>query len=221
MQIHYVALVLCASFAAACSAADPNPEAHAASSAPTATAQAPAATTTQAPPAAPAAPAPPTKTMDFYSLHTRTLEGQPVDLADYRGKVSLVVNVASQCGYTPQYTGLQALQERYEVEGFEVLGFPSNDFGGQEPGSPEEIRTFCTDRYHVGFPMFEKVQTKSGEGQSPIYSALADMGGQLPRWNFGKYLVGRDGKVLAYFDSKVTPESGELRGAIEKALVDG
>ena len=159
--------------------------------------------------------------MDFYSLHTRTLEGEPVDLSAYRGKVALVVNVASQCGYTPQYTGLQALQEEFEPRGLVVLGFPSNDFGGQEPGSPEEIRTFCTERYHVGFPMFEKVQTRQGEGQSPIYATLGEMAGELPRWNFGKYLVGRDGKLVAYFGSKVTPESGELREAIEMTLGGG
>jgi glutathione peroxidase len=157
--------------------------------------------------------------MDFYSLQTRSLEGEPVELSDYRGKVSLVVNVASQCGYTPQYTGLQELQQRFEPEGFVVLGFPSNDFGGQEPGTPEEIRAFCSERYHVAFPMFEKVQTRRGEGQSQIYGVLGEMAGELPRWNFGKYLVGRDGKVIAYFGSNVTPESGELRGAIEKALL--
>ncbi len=224
MQIQHIAFLLCASFVAACSSADPNDEAHAASTAAAAPAPAPtpAATTTQPPQAAPAAtPAAATKTMDFYSLHTRTLEGEPVDLSAYRGKVALVVNVASQCGYTPQYSGLQTLQEEFEPRGLVVLGFPSNDFGGQEPGTPDEIRTFCTERYHVGFPMFEKVQTRQGEGQSPIYSALGEMAGELPRWNFGKYLVGRDGKVVAYFGSKVTPESGELREAIEMTLGGG
>ena len=224
MQIQHIAFFLCASLGAACSSADTHDKAQTGSSTSTSTATAPepAATTTQPPQAAPApTPAAATKTMDFYSLHTRTLEGEPVDLSAYRGKVALVVNVASQCGYTPQYTGLQALQEEYEPRGLVVLGFPSNDFGGQEPGTPDEIRTFCTERYHVGFPMFEKVQTRQGEGQSPIYSVLGEMAGELPRWNFGKYLVGRDGKVVAYFGSKVTPESGELREAIEMTLGGG
>lgn len=214
--MRHAALLLCASFAASCSAAD--------TTAPPQSAPQPAAvpasdTNPQATPAPEPAVAAVT-TMDFYSLQTRSLEGEPVDLADYRGKVALVVNVASQCGYTPQYTGLQTLQAQFADEGFVVLGFPSNDFGGQEPGSPEEIRTFCSERYHVGFPLFEKVQTRRGEGQSPVYGLLGEAAGELPRWNFGKYLVGRDGKVVAYFASSVTPESGELRGAIEQALTE-
>ena len=153
----------------------------------------------------------------FYALQTTTLQGQPANLADYAGKVTLVVNVASKCGFTPQYAGLQKLHDELASRGFSVLGFPSNDFAGQEPGTPEEIAEFCQKNYGVTFPMFAKVVTKAGEGQSPIYAFLGK-GGELPAWNFGKYLVGRDGKVVAYFPSKVAPDSKELRDAIEKAL---
>jgi glutathione peroxidase len=153
----------------------------------------------------------------LYSLQTTTLQGQPANLADYAGKVTLVVNVASKCGFTPQYAGLQKLHDELKDRGFSVLGFPSNDFGAQEPGSAEEISTFCKKNYGVTFPMFAKIVTKAGEGQSPIYSFLGQ-GGELPAWNFGKYVVGRDGKLVAYFPSNVTPESKELREAIERAL---
>lgn len=153
----------------------------------------------------------------FYALQTTTLQGRPANLADYAGKVTLVVNVASKCGYTPQYGGLQKLHEELASRGFSVLGFPSNDFAGQEPGTPEEIAEFCKKNYGVTFPMFAKVATKAGEGQSPVYAFLGK-GGELPSWNFGKYLVGRDGKVVAYFPSKVAPDAKELRAAIEAAL---
>jgi len=158
--------------------------------------------------------------VDLYSAEARTLEGQPVPLAQYRGRVTLVVNVASECGFTPQYSGLQQLYERYEARGLTVLGFPSNDFGGQEPGSAQEIRTFCSSKYHVKFPMFEKVQTKAGAGQSPVYALLQQGSGNLPKWNFGKYLVGRSGKVLKFFPSNIAPESAELAAAIEAALAE-
>jgi glutathione peroxidase len=153
----------------------------------------------------------------LYSLQTTTLQGRPANLADYAGKVTLVVNVASKCGFTPQYAGLQKLHDELKDRGFSVLGFPSNDFANQEPGTAEEIAEFCRKNYGVTFPMFAKVVTKAGEGQSPIYAFLGK-GGELPSWNFGKYLVGRDGQVIAYFPSKVAPESKELRDAIEKAL---
>ncbi|HUL77690.1 MAG TPA: glutathione peroxidase [Vicinamibacteria bacterium] len=153
----------------------------------------------------------------FYALKTTTLQGQPANLADYAGKVALVVNVASQCGFTPQYAGLERLYEQYKDRGFFVLGFPSNDFGGQEPGTPEEIASFCKKNYGVTFPMFSKVVTKAGDGQSPIYAFLG-RGGKLPAWNFAKYLVARDGTIVAFFPSDVTPESKELREAIEAAL---
>jgi len=164
--------------------------------------------------AAPAAAAP----ASFYGFKTTTLEGKPADLSQYKGKVVLVVNTASECGLTPQYKGLEALHEEMAPKGFSVLGFPSNDFGGQEPGSAEQIRTFCDTNYHVTFPLFTKVQTKAGDGQSPIYSWLQAQTNQLPRWNFGKYLIGKDGKVVQVFDSKVPPEDPALRAAIEKAL---
>ncbi len=120
----------------------------------------------------------------FYAMNVASLDGEAADLADYRGKVTLVVNVASQCGYTPQYAGLQALHQELAGEGFAVLGFPSNDFGGQEPGTATEIRSFCTSNYGVTFPLFEKVQTRSGAGQSEVYGRLEELAGALPNWNF-------------------------------------
>jgi glutathione peroxidase len=153
----------------------------------------------------------------LYSFKTTTLQGKPADLAQYAGKVTLVVNVASACGYTPQYKGLQALHQELSGKGFNVLGFPSNEFGGQEPGSAEEIQTFCERNYGVSFPMFSKLATKPGPEQSPIYGFLTK-GGNVPNWNFCKYVVGKDGKVVAFFPSKVTPDAKELREAIETAL---
>jgi glutathione peroxidase len=153
----------------------------------------------------------------FYSLKTTTLGGKPADLSTFAGKVTLVVNVASQCGFTPQYKGLESLHEELAPKGFSVLGFPSNEFGGQEPGSAEEIQEFCKKNYGVSFPMFSKLVTKPGPDQSPIYAFLTK-GGQVPGWNFSKYLVGKDGKVVGFYSSKVTPESKELKDAIEAAL---
>jgi len=153
----------------------------------------------------------------FYDLQTKTLKGEPGNLASYRGKVSLVVNVASKCGYTPQYEGLEKLQKDIGGKDFNVLGFPSNDFGGQEPGTAQEIEQFCKLTYGVTFPMFEKVVTKAGPTQSPIYGFLGATG-NLPAWNFSKYVVDKEGKVVAFFPSKVTPDSPELRAAIDKAL---
>ncbi|MBM3462113.1 MAG: glutathione peroxidase [Armatimonadetes bacterium] len=153
----------------------------------------------------------------LYSLKTTTLEGKPADLSQYAGKVSLVVNVASECGYTPQYEGLEALQKEYAAKGLVVLGFPSNEFGGQEPGTAEQIRTFCSTKFHVTFPMFGKVEVKPGAGQSPVYKFLTE-GGKVPNWNFCKYLVGADGRVIEFFPSAVKPESPELRKAIDAAL---
>jgi glutathione peroxidase len=153
----------------------------------------------------------------FYDLKTQTLAGQPADLATYRGKVLLVVNTASECGYTPQYEGLEKLHREMSSNGFSVLGFPSNDFGGQEPGTAQEIAEFCRKNYGVTFPMFAKLSTRPGPNQSPIYRFLGSSG-NLPSWNFAKYVIGKDGKVAAFFPSAVTPESAELRGAIAKAL---
>ena len=154
----------------------------------------------------------------FYDLKTQSLVGnKPVDLAMYRGKVTLVVNVASYCGYTPQYKGLEALHRELQPKGFAVLGFPSNDFGEQEPGTAQEIADFCRLTYDVTFPMFAKVVTQAGAGQSPIYQFLG-RSGKLPSWNFGKYLIGKNGQVIAFFPSDVGPESAQLRSAITKAL---
>jgi len=155
----------------------------------------------------------------FYDLKTKTLDGKPADLGTYRGKVSLVVNVASKCGFTPQYEGLEKLQREMKGTAFNVLGFPSNDFGGQEPGTAEEIQTFCKLTYDVTFPMFEKVVTKPGAGQSPVYSFLGTSG-KLPAWNFSKYVVDKNGHIVAFFPSQVTPEDPALRAAISKALAD-
>jgi len=153
----------------------------------------------------------------FYDLPTMALDGKPGNLAQYKGKVSLVVNVASKCGFTPQYEGLEKLQREMKGRNFNVLGFPSNDFGGQEPGTAQEIATFCKLTYDVTFPMFEKVVTKKGPGQSPIYTFLGETG-NLPAWNFSKYVVDKNGKVVAFFPSNVTPEDPALRAAITKAL---
>jgi glutathione peroxidase len=172
----------------------------------------------QSPQTAPQSSSKKDATMDLYSLSAKTLEGEAAGLDRYKGKVTLLVNVASYCGKTPQYAGLERLQEKYAGQGFSVLGFPSNDFGAQEPGTPAEIRDFCTTKYNVTFPLFEKVQTKQGAGQSPVYAALESATGKLPSWNFAKYLVGRDGKVIKFFPSNVEPESPELVGALEAAL---
>jgi glutathione peroxidase len=153
----------------------------------------------------------------FYDLKTMSLDGKPGNLAQYKGKVSLVVNVASKCGFTPQYEGLEKLQREMKGKAFNVLGFPSNDFGGQEPGTAQEIASFCKLTYDVTFPMFEKVVTKKGADQSPVYAFLGESG-NLPAWNFSKYVIDKQGKVVAFFPSKVTPEDPALRGAIAKAL---
>ena len=153
----------------------------------------------------------------FYDFKTTTLQGKPADFAMYRGQVSLVVNVASKCGYTPQYEGLEALQREMKGKAFNVLGFPSNDFGGQEPGTSAEIAEFCKLTYDVTFPMFEKVVTKTGADQSPVYTFLGKSG-KLPAWNFAKYVVDKKGQIVAFFPSAVTPDAPELRAAIAKAL---
>jgi len=154
--------------------------------------------------------------MSLYDLTAQTLEGKPQPLSTYKGKVALVVNTASECGFTPQYAGLEKLYEDYKDKGFVVLGFPSNDFGAQEPGSSAEIAKFCETKFHVRFPMFEKVKVK-GDGKSPVYVFLTAKQAE-PKWNFHKYLVGKDGQVIAAFPSKVEPESAELKQAIEAAL---
>ncbi len=149
-----------------------------------------------------------------FSVHT--LDGKPLALSVYRGKVVLVVNTASRCGYTPQYEGLEKLWRDYKDRGVVLLGVPSNDFGGQEPGGPAEIAQFCKLHYGVTFPLLEKSHTRGSEA-SPLFRFLAATHGE-PKWNFTKYLVGKDGQVRRAFPSAVTPESAELRGALDAAL---
>ena len=147
----------------------------------------------------------------------RLQDDAPQNLCQYAGKVLLVVNTASKCGYTPQYEGLEALQKQYASKGFAVLGFPSNDFKGQEPGDEKQIQDFCTLTYGVKFPMFEKVHV-TGAQATPLYQRLTAATGVAPAWNFHKYLVGRDGRVIAQYASKVTPDDPQLKAAIDKAL---
>ena len=160
--------------------------------------------------------------MSLYETEIRSLDGTSGKLAEQQGKVTLMVNVASKCGLTPQYTGLEKIHERYADRGFAVLGFPCNQFGAQEPGTPDEIAEFCSTTYGVTFPMFEKIDV-NGDDRHPIYSELekvADAEGHDGdiRWNFEKFLVGRDGDVIARFSPMVDPEAPELIEAIEKAL---
>ena len=147
----------------------------------------------------------------------KTLKGRDADLCDYGGKVVLVVNTASYCGYTPQYKGLEALYQKYRAEGLVVLGFPSNDFGAQEPGTNEQVADFCERTYSVKFPMFGKAVV-NGAGASPVYRGLIAASGQPPEWNFHKYLIARDGKLVASFPSKVAPEDPKLVSAVEQAI---
>ena len=143
-----------------------------------------------------------------------TILEKPQSLCEYAGKVVLVVNTASECGYTPQYEGLEALYRKYRDRGLVVLGFPSNDFGGQEPGSNKDIAAFCVNQYAIDFPMFAKIELK----KNPLYADLAKATGASPRWNFHKYLIDRDGKQVLSFDTRVSPDDPKLVGAIEKLL---
>jgi glutathione peroxidase len=148
----------------------------------------------------------------------RLASDETVNLCEaYRGKVILVVNTASKCGFTPQYEGLEALYRKYRDRGLVVLGFPSNDFMNQDPGSEAEIAAFCRLTYSVEFPMFEKVSVKKGAA-APIFERLAAAGAAYPKWNFYKYLIGRDGNLVDYYSSVTSPESGKLISAIEKLL---
>ena len=157
-----------------------------------------------------------------YDFTMPALNGSPTPLAGFKGKVVLVVNVASQCGYTPQYEGLQALYAKYKDQGFVIAGFPANNFGGQEPGTNEEIGAFCKSKYGVTFPMFSKISVK-GADKAPLYQFLTDKsanpktGGEI-EWNFTKFLVGRDGKVIQRFEPAVEPQSKELVSAVEATL---
>jgi glutathione peroxidase len=157
----------------------------------------------------------------IYTFTLNSIDGQPAPLANYKGRVVLVVNVASQCGYTPQYSALEATYEKYKDQGFVILGFPANNFGAQEPGTNEEIKTFCTRKFAVSFPMYSKISVK-GADQAPLYAYLTkDTGpgitGEI-KWNFTKFLVDRNGKVVQRFEPAVTPDSKEVIAAIEKQL---
>ena len=154
------------------------------------------------------------------SIHEFTMnsiDGKPTPLKSWQGKVVLVVNVASQCGYTPQYTGLEALYHKYKDKGLVIVGVPANNFGGQEPGTDEEIKTFCSRKYSVTFPMMSKVSVK-GADATPLYQYLTTAKGGDVKWNFTKFLIGKDGKVIDRFEPKVAPESPELTAAIDAAL---
>ena len=160
----------------------------------------------------------------LYDFSLRTIDGVEQRLSDYRGKAVLVVNVASKCGLTPHYAGLQQLYEEYRTHGFEVLGFPCNQFGAQEPGSDAEVKEFCTTRYSVGFPMFSKLEV-NGPGRAPLYTWLTSQATQPDgpgdiAWNFAKFLIGKDGRVRARFNPRTEPDSGEVRNAIGEALAE-
>jgi glutathione peroxidase len=158
----------------------------------------------------------------LYDYTVKDAKGRDVKLADYRGKVVMLVNVASKCGYTPQYDGLQKIYEQYKDRGFVVLGFPANNFGGQEPGTDEQIQDFCRLNYGVTFPVFSKISVK-GEDKHPLYRHLTEeatnpgFAGEI-KWNFNKFLVGKDGKVVARFESADKPESEKVTKAVEEAL---
>jgi len=154
----------------------------------------------------------------LWSLEVVDIDGNPKALSEYQGKVALVVNVASRCGFTSQYEELQALFEERSGEDFVILGFPCNDFGGQESGTESEIKAFCSSKYGVDFPMFEKVRIKSDEDRSPVYVLLGTQTGKLPGWNFSKYVVGRDGRAVEFFSSTVTPSSSKIQSVIDEAM---
>lgn len=155
-----------------------------------------------------------------HEIKINTIEGKPASLGDYKDKVVLLVNVASKCGLTPQYEALQKLHQKYQEKGFTVVGVPCNDFGAQEPGTSEEIVEFCTANYNVTFPLMEKVHVK-GDEQHPLYARLTGKDAEFPgeiKWNFGKFLIGKDGKVLKRFEPQTKPDSEEVVKAIEAAL---
>ncbi len=159
---------------------------------------------------------------NVHDFTLKSIDGTATPLSEYKGKVVLLVNVASKCGFTPQYAGLESLYQKFKGQGFEVIGIPANNFGAQEPGTNEEIKTFCSRKYNVTFPMMSKVSV-AGADKVDLYQFLTDKsanpatGGEI-KWNFTKFLVDKDGKVIARFESAVTPESPEVVGAVEKAL---
>ncbi|MFN3407376.1 MAG: glutathione peroxidase [Limisphaerales bacterium] len=156
----------------------------------------------------------------IYDVKVKDIDGKEVSLKDYEGKVLLVVNVASRCGFTKQYAGLEALYQKYKDRGLVVLGFPCNQFGGQEPGTNAEIKEFCSTKFNVTFPLFDKIEV-NGPNRHPLYVRLAGKDSPFPgdiRWNFNKFLVNRKGEVVNRFDSKVAPDAAELVAAVEAAL---
>jgi glutathione peroxidase len=156
----------------------------------------------------------------IYDIAVKDIDGKDTSLSAYKGKVFLVVNVASKCGNTPQYASLETTYQKYKDKNFTILAFPCNQFGGQEPGTSEEIKEFCSSKYSVTFPMFEKIDV-NGTKRHPLYTMLAGEGSPFPgdiKWNFGKFLVGKDGKILKRFEPKVQPDSPEVIAAIEAAL---
>jgi glutathione peroxidase len=156
----------------------------------------------------------------IYDVSVKDIDGKDVSLSDYKGKVLLIVNVASKCGYTPQYKALEATYKKYEDKGFAILGFPCNQFAHQEPGTDEEIKQFCTSKYFITFPLFDKIEV-NGANRHPLYQILAGNDSPFPgdiRWNFTKFLIGKNGRIIKRFDSKVTPDSPEVISAIEGAL---
>ncbi len=158
---------------------------------------------------------------NIYDFTLPSIDGQPMPLAEFKGKVVLVVNVASRCGFTPQYSALESLYEKYKDQGFVIVGFPANNFGAQEPGTNQEIKTFCSRKYSVTFPMYGKVSVK-GDDQTPLYQYLTRQTGPAIagdiKWNFTKFLVDRNGHVVQRFESAVTPDSKEVVSAVEKLL---
>lgn len=156
----------------------------------------------------------------LYDIPLKDIDGKPTSLADYKGKVLLIVNVASECGNTPQYAALEAMQKKYESQGFTVLGFPCNDFAGQEPGSADQIKEFCSKNYSVTFPLFEKLHVKGPE-QHPLYAALTGKDSPVPGpidWNFAKFVIGRDGKIITRFKASVKPDTQQVTSAVEAAI---
>ena len=161
-----------------------------------------------------------THAASIYDIKVKDIDGKDVSLSAYKGKVLLIVNVASRCGFTPQYKALEATYEKYKDQGFVILGFPCNQFGAQEPGSDEEIKQFCTSKYFITFPLFDKIEV-NGANRHPLYVALAGEASPFPgniTWNFNKFLIGKDGKIINRFTSKITPDSPEATAAIEAAL---
>jgi len=152
-----------------------------------------------------------------YDYTFNSIDGSPAPLAAYKGKVLLIVNVASKCGFTPQYKELEAIYEKYKDQGFVIAGFPANNFGAQEPGTNDEIKTFCTRNYKVTFPMYSKISVK-GSDIAPLYDYLTKSTGGDIKWNFTKILIGKDGAIVSRFESKVKPDDPEVTAAIEKAL---